>query len=283
MIIGSPEVESIQRLAITGGLDRLDSLSNIGFSLSAALELSCFAVAWDRLGNDDLIRFIERWSSTNSLLNSVRVALAHQGIWSVPQADMFLAPRYEVFPIPLAHEWESNEWHEFLDRFRRSLVNGKFGASLSRALVHAFAEMADNVPQHSGRDRQNPACGVAAYHVEDSYMTFSIADVGRGVLASLHTKPTLSDIASDSDALRTAILGYASCRPNRVKGDGFKTVLDSLSDINGNLRFRSGNACLTISGVGDTRERVMRSVPDLLGFQLSVSCSLVDSPSTKYI
>ena len=274
MNIGSNEVESIQRLVAAGGVERLTAIPDVRLTIGAALELSCCEAIWKQCDCAAITSTFSLWANSNGLLRASQRALNHDGVWALPESEVFGAPDFEVIPAPLEGQWDSLPWNEFLDRLRRSLTKGHFTPSLSRALSKAFAEMADNITQHSGVDRQHQARGLVAYGVSGTTMTFSVADIGRGVLDSLRTKPTLSHLSHHADALRAAILGNMSSRPNELTGDGFRTVLNSLTDLNGSLRFRTGDACLTLAGLGDARSRTISFVPPLAGFQLSVTCSL---------
>lgn len=100
----------------------------------------------------------------------------------------------------------------FLDRFRRSLVNHlKLPASRARGLSAALHEMVDNVIDHAGLG--DAPVGVVAYEVTNDRLGFAVADVGRGVLASLWENGAHGSLASDSEALLAAVNKGASRRP----------------------------------------------------------------------
>lgn len=142
-------------------------------------------------------------------------------------------------------------------------------------------EMADNVVQHSGPDEEHPGAGLVGYHVEESWMTYAVADVGQGVLSSLETNPKWSVLSHSRDALRAAIYQRASRRIESPGGDGFSQVQKSLADLNGALRFRSGDACLTLVGRRCVRQATLSSNPYLAGFQLAVTCCLAMDNSPR--
>lgn len=128
--------------------------------------------------------------------------------------------------------------------------------------------MADNVVQHSNLGLQPDA--VIGYMVTADAFEFAVADLGRGVLASLRENPLHASLASDAEALRAACTRGASRRTTGA-GTGFADLLRALADLEAWLSFRSGTARLVIDGRGtaERREVVSNSVT-LAGFQLSV-------------
>ena len=185
-----------------------------------------------------------------------------------------LPPKSCARRIQSRSDWASDRSALFQSRFRRSLEIHSFGKKLSLALSKAMQEMADNVVQHSGPDEEHPALGLVGYHVGKNWMTYAVADIGRGVLASLQTNPTWASLPGSGEALRESVCHYASRRADAPHGTGFSEVQKSLADLNGTLRFRSGNACLSLVGRQDARRATISSNPYLVGFQLAVTCSL---------
>jgi hypothetical protein len=166
-------------------------------------------------------------------------------------------------------------WEQCLERFRRSLRdNGKFPAKLAAGLAGTFEEMVSNLLEHSGADEQHPAPGVVGYKVGLRRMTFAVADVGRGVLASLRTNPRWTALTNSLDALIAAICEQATSKHWLSHGDGFRQVHKTLADLSGTLRFRSGDGVLTLDGRGTARQRVKSRAAAAEGFQLAVSCAL---------
>ncbi|MFN7141855.1 MAG: hypothetical protein ACK4UN_21250, partial [Limisphaerales bacterium] len=75
-------------------------------------------------------------------------------------------------------------YHPYESRFVKAAKEHGFGAKAD-ALAGALFEMSDNVVQHGAEGGALPPKGVIGYHVEEGRLTFAVADVGRGVLASL--------------------------------------------------------------------------------------------------
>lgn len=100
-------------------------------------------------------------------------------------------------------------------------------------------------------------------------------DVGIGVLESLRSNPAYAGLRLHRDALREALRYGVSCRRDEPGGTGFHTVIKSLAEQHGHLRFRSGEGCITMTGchfdatVGD--ETFPEAMP---GFQVTVCCRI---------
>jgi hypothetical protein len=113
-----------------------------------------------------------------------------------------------------------------------------------------------------------------SYSVGRRTMTFAVADLGRGVLASLRTNPAWAALTSSREALVRAIRDRASRRTSVPKGGGFDQVHRALADLNGVLRFRSGDAALILDGRGRDRQITASDSPAMAGFQISVTCAI---------
>jgi hypothetical protein len=247
-----------------------DSVSVI--PLASAFELVCAWEGWERAGRADTIALLATWARRFPIVARARTALASGRADAVGDWD---APPTEVRPVPPRAEIGGTEFMTFEQRFKRSMErNGGFMPSLATALTRAFHEMVDNVIQHSGESDAAPARGIIGYSVAQGAMTFAVADLGRGVLASLRTNPAWATLTSSREALVRAIRDRASRRTNVPKGGGFDQVHRALADRNGVLRFRSGDAALTLDGRGQDRQVTSSDSPGLAGFQLSVTCTI---------
>lgn len=282
MILTASDVDEVRELARQDSMVELRALNIEGTSLAAALELACCWWMWRETAEEAAV-VIEGWATKIPWLQNACIALSRSGFDPVPYEALYAAPEWEMCASPLPDQVEENDWALFLERFARSLQKQGFGRSLSLSLSKAFAEMSDNIIRHSGESRDAPANGVIAYHVEDRRMTFAVADVGRGVLSSLSANPKWSGLKTSTEALQAAVWSAATSDPNEEQGDGFLQVRRSLADLNGLLRFRSGDGVLSMNGRGEQREGLVGFIPPLLGFQLAVSCSLEDHHSAEFL
>jgi hypothetical protein len=244
-------------------------------SLGACLEAACWATS----GGAEVMALLSRWGQDVSSLRTALSALTTAS--PLPRPGDHDAPADEMRRCPSRRELEDSdfgvEWNYFLDRFRRSLVERlKLTSSTARALSAALAEMVDNVVDHAGLG--DAPTGVVAYEVDEGRFGFAIADIGRGILASLRENPLHAGVATDSQALLAAVTRGASRRTGAA-GTGFADLLRALADMEGRLVFRSGAARLILEGrSAGSRLATSFNSPELLGFQLSVEVEPRKSP-----
>lgn len=252
------------------GLDRGDVIPTdviTSFSLGAAFELSCAARHEAGVG-----RTLRQLLQAHPLLATASKGLAGEG---ADVADVFGAPDHEVRPAPRdGHEMSGLGWTEHRDRFGRALrQTACIDGSIARAITAAYAEMVDNVISHSAPPGEPTPPSVVGFLVAETHFEFAVADLGRGVRASLHDKEAHRELRSHEAALRAAVQQGATRRAYAA-GNGFKDLHLALADLRGLLRFRTGDVALTLDGRGADRHAVVSASPDMVGFQLAVSCDL---------
>lgn len=237
-----------------------------GLDLGASLEAACWAAT-----EQDASPIVNGWSQR---CPDLRQALRGIGGRSCVKPEDHSAPLFELRRCPSRLELQSAsddgvEWRYFCDRFRRSLVEHvHLSSRTARALSAALHEMVDNVVEHAGLG--NEPLGLVAYRLEEEGFRFAVADLGRGVLASLRENPSNAHITRDGEGLTAAVTAGASRRPGG-RGTGFADLLRALADLDGLLFFRSGGARLRLDGRG-RGDRVLApsNTARMLGFQLSV-------------
>lgn len=234
-------------------------------SLGATFELACMAA-------------LDPQGSVHSLVS--RFAQSEEAFASLTKAQnrsvgLFDAPSVEIAAVPVAID-SSSQFHQ---RFTRSLQKSGFARPLDAVLAKALAEMADNVLQHSGE--RTPAAGIWGYHVEREWMTFAVADLGRGILASLGSNPRYAHLRRSSEALEQAVRCGASRRVDGMAGMGFSALQRNLASYGGQLRFRSGDAALSLGGESGGYRSTPSSSANLRGFQLVVTVDLRKRPQER--
>ena len=155
---------------------------------------------------------------------------------------------------------------------QRAVCAVGFPRKLAAQLVGAFEEIQDNVYDHSGAS----ASGLAAYRATARRFEFAVSDGGRGVLASLRSCPDYAHLTDHGTALDLMLKdGVTRYGKGTSHGTGFRPLFNGLANLNGELRFRSGDQALTIDGVnsGSIPATTSEKVP-LVGFVSSVICSL---------
>jgi anti-sigma regulatory factor (Ser/Thr protein kinase) len=160
-------------------------------------------------------------------------------------------------------------WQLFAIRFSRSAQAAGFNSTVANGLMAALYEMARNALEHA----ESPTSPLVGYHAEEGMALFCVVDAGRGVLESLRKCPEYSQLTRHDEALSLAIQDGTSRHGARKGGLGFREVFRALADFNGQLRFRTGSACLDISGVDcGPNHGLHHYVPFLNGFHVSVCC-----------
>ena len=269
MNVGYRETEAVRQLVEAGDIKRIQALVPTDITLLAAAELACCRSV-SSPQHALLMPVIDAWAVRLPLLNTAIETLVGGKLPSRDRA--FKREDSGFFPI-LHREWNDNDHHLFEGRFTAALKAGGFGTKTSMALAGAFKEMADNIVQHSAPAGHPPATGVLGYSVAQKTMTFVVADVGRGVLASLHENPEWRHLAESSDALEAVTQKHASRRIGMGPGGGFLQLFKSLADMQGHLIFRSGDGVLEIRGAPRARQGIKSYTVPFPGFQVSVSCS----------
>ena len=261
-------VEALQ-LMIMKGKEISPLVANLQSStLPAILEFGCLRFA---LGNavpelPDAILSADAWRplrSINSELGLCRVGPRK----SMPKD---VSPRsVEFTTVGDENETTESAWENFLQRFERSIKAVGFTAEAALNLQSALHEMATNAVIHS----ESPVPALVGYSVVGNSALFSVADVGQGVVASLTSNPKYATLTQPVDAIQKALQTGVTSRVDESGGFGFGTVFKALTEAWGQLRFRSGNGCITMDGTElDVDKSIRRFPPPLPGFQVSVCC-----------
>jgi anti-sigma regulatory factor (Ser/Thr protein kinase) len=145
-----------------------------------------------------------------------------------------------------------------------------FPKQVASQLVAAAVEMVDNIYLHSTLSRT----GLAAFHAEPGHFEFAVLDRGIGVLRSLQESSQYAGLSDHGDALQLALTdGCSRFGPNSNHGHGFRPLFIGLSNLNGTLRFRSGDHALTIDGRNPQSIPWTKiAKPKISGFLASISC-----------
>lgn len=137
-------------------------------------------------------------------------------------------------------------------------------------LIAAMGELIGNISDHS----QAEETGIAALLSRPGSFEFVVADRGIGALQSLRQSPDYTGLGDHGEALAEMIeSGVSRYGADRGHGNGFQPIFERLADMQGHLRFRSGDYSLTLDGrFGDRIARQISQRPRLSGFLAAVSC-----------
>jgi hypothetical protein len=130
-------------------------------------------------------------------------------------------------------------------------------------------ELENNIHEHS----EAAATGVLAFRAALGVFEFVAADRGIGVLASLRKAQTYSVLTDHGRALQTALSDGASRFEGSRRGHGFRPIFLGLMNLQGSLRFRSGDHALLMDGTSPSLSiSRLAQKPSYDGFFVSVHC-----------
>ncbi|ANB73702.1 hypothetical protein AYM40_16070 [Paraburkholderia phytofirmans OLGA172] len=161
-------------------------------------------------------------------------------------------------------------WDDFCVKARIAAGHAGLAATEARALVGAMVEIEENVHLHSQRVED----GIVGFSSSPARFEFVVGDSGIGILNSLRSHPDYVELHDGGEALRMALQnGTSRYGKNSGNGLGFNALFVGLAALNAELRFRSGDHALTISGAGP---RLVSATtwqrPSVQGFMASVVC-----------
>jgi anti-sigma regulatory factor (Ser/Thr protein kinase) len=168
----------------------------------------------------------------------------------------------------------------FLIAARRAAEAIGFSIAFAQSMAAAMREMESNVYEHSAENET----GVVAYYADRSAFEFVVADAGVGVLATLRDAPEYKNLSDHGLAIHAALQeGTSRYGPGANRGRGFRDLFLGLANLNANLRFRSGDHALTISGPTPTLKTAELAQKSYFqGFLVSVRCDLPHGASVLH-
>jgi hypothetical protein len=172
--------------------------------------------------------------------------------------------------------WDQSEddtkWIAFQLRAQRAAVAGGFARKTAAQVAAAIGELQSNIYEHS----EAPRTGLIAFQATQGKFEFVVSDRGIGILASLKSCPDYAYLRDHSEALQCALQnGNSRFGIAAGRGTGFNQLFIGLANLQGSLRFHSGNHILTIDGRNPTLMTAkLAQKPHIKGFVASISCSL---------
>lgn len=162
-----------------------------------------------------------------------------------------------------------------LNSFKIDAHKAALTANFSTAaplLVAALGELIGNISDHS----EAAATGFVAFSADDRLFEFVVADRGIGVLESLRKSPVHIALSDQGAALSAMVQsGVSRFGSGTGHGNGFRPIFERLADMQGYLRFRSGDYALTLDGrFGDRLNLQLSQKPVLMGFFAAVVCRI---------
>lgn len=271
MLLRPIDVDGLRRTEVVPALAAAPAIT-----LAAAVELAC-TVASGGAERSSLAQATARWFGGLSLWRAM-IAWLVDGQRPSRPADAMSAPTFEMWAIEDEDDVTGTDFVLYQDRFRRTATQHGFSSALGAALSRALAEMADNVYQHSGGCR-----GLAVFHFAEKRVSWCVADLGQGMLASLRSSERWAHLENAQAALVAVWHAQATSRPGASSGDGFRQVERSLAALNGHLRFRTDDAVLELVGTSGALRPTSRTNPMLRGLQIAATCALGDPGDVSII
>ncbi len=168
----------------------------------------------------------------------------------------------------------------FLLAASRAAQRAGFPLATAQTLAAAIREMESNVHEHS----ELTETGILAFHAQPNVFEFVVADCGIGVLATLQEAPDYPDLNDHGLALQEVLKpGVSRYGRDAHRGNGFRDLFIGLASLNADLRFRSGDHALTISGPHpELKTARLAQKPFFQGFAASVRCAQPAAPHTLH-
>lgn len=258
------------------------SLSNMPFteiSIGALVELCCANYIWkeheDQTGMSAFNRIAEAIPMVQTGYKQLRTAV------NDPQHSQ-IQPTSATFAIRTVSRKEAfadRSWSEFQQGFAAVVKSAGFQAGFAVALSAAFAEIVENVPDHSASGADKMAAAMIGYFATPGELHFAVGDIGRGVLSSLRENPRWATLENSRSAIHATLLQAATRKVQHTEGAGFKLMLKSFVDRNGILAVSSGDATARVGCDAQGRQMVSGFAPWLSGTRVAATCFVQGTPA----
>jgi hypothetical protein len=177
-----------------------------------------------------------------------------------------------VFRPGFQDQLDNVSWVSFCLEAQKCAEHAGFSKAVSKMLVAAARELFDNVFEHSLATNS----GLVAFRGVRGKFEFVVADQGIGILESLKSCDEFANLNDHGIALETALTdGRSRFGSQDGRGTGFRPIFLGLSNLYGDLRFRTGDHALDISGSSPSLAlRRLSQKATIQGFLVSVCCHL---------
>lgn len=254
------DVEDIARAAMQGKLN--DAEMPVAFvprQLGPLLELL-------QLSNSGQVPRSGKWCDLNGAAHFVSALEQTAESWVAPSRQhlgFIRSARQEP-------EGDDRLMHFLMKAKRAGQKIAGLSSAVSLQLVAAMQELENNIHEHA----EAPETGLLAYRAESGAFEFVATDLGIGVLQSLRSCKAYAELRDEGKALNLALSkGVSRHGPDCNRGHGFRPIFIGLMNLNGELRFRSGDHAVTMDGTNPNlaTSQTAQKVP-IKGFFASVRC-----------
>jgi anti-sigma regulatory factor (Ser/Thr protein kinase) len=141
--------------------------------------------------------------------------------------------------------------------------------SIPGQMAAAIAELEGNIQEHSDA----ASTGALVFRATSNVFEFVVADRGIGILESLRSSPEYCGLDDHGRALEMALTEGTSRFKDPGRGHGFRPIFQGLTELEGYLRFRTGDGAIVMDGTSPTLATAqLFQKPSLNGFLASVRC-----------
>jgi len=210
-----------------------------------------------------------QWLTANSFAPMLDAASSGVRQWVCPHTR-----RAGVLSTAMPHD--INIWTAFGLAAQQAATAEGLPKAIAAQLTAALGELHSNIYEHS----QTSGTGLVAFRASNGNFDFIASDRGIGVLESLRSNAEHASLTDHGQALRLALTdGISRYDDQPGRGFGFRPLFIGLANLNGALRFRSGDHALLIDGKQPALMTARPAQkPTIKGFFVSVSC-VVNSPA----
>jgi len=206
------------------------------------------------------------WLDSVTQLDFRNALASNQNIW-LDDARLRGFMRTTFDPRVEADDVQRNR---FLFAARTAAETSGLVKPVAQSLTAALREMESNIHEHSDAS----STGILAFQARPSAFEFVAADCGLGILATLREDEEFADLTDHGLAIHAALQENVS-RYGRMSGhgNGFRDLFLGLAHLNADLRFRSGDHALLITGPQPELKtaRLAQKAP-FKGFLAAVRC-----------
>ena len=169
------------------------------------------------------------------------------------------------------------QWTAFCQKSQKA-AEMSLPKPIAQGLVGAMREIEENIHIHSERAQD----GIVGFRGTLEEFEITVVDSGIGVLESLRRSPDYQELNDAGTAIKTAVTdGESSLRHHDPgHGYGFHDLFVGLANLNGNLRFRSGDHALTVDGASPSvvKSKLSQKV-EIPGFLVNIVCCMIPKQS----
>ena len=255
-----------------GGMRWTVAGANAIIALRCAVESNRFDDFWERRASGNIVNLTNAtytpWLVLDGLTPMMQALDNGKELWVCPRTHLVGFLRTSMSSLK-----DETIWTRFGLSAQQAATRAGFPKRIAAQLVAAIGELHSNIYEHS----EATGTGLVAYRACPGQFELAVSDSGVGVLESLRTGPDYAALQDHGEALRlTLTSGISRFGSKSHRGHGFRPLFVGLANLNGALRFRSGDHALLIEGRNPslTTARPAQK-PDLQGFCVSVSCVTV--------